>query len=52
MAWRTATARSLRGVGREERDHWHRAYLWSELYWRRAYEGIRFDRCDRPIYPY
>ena len=50
-AWRTATARSLRGVDREEEGPWRDAYAWSNQFWRDAYIGVAWDACGRPIYP-
>lgn len=49
-AWRTATNRSLAGVHGEERDRWRAAFLWSDEFWRRAYTGLEWDRCDTPFY--
>jgi hypothetical protein len=51
IAWRTASARSLRFVHGENRDHWVGALSWSWPYFRAAYLGVQFDTCSRPIYP-
>jgi hypothetical protein len=51
QAWRDATRRSLIGVYGEDRDHWMSAFAWADEFFRRAYVGVQFDRCDRPIYP-
>jgi hypothetical protein len=50
-AWRQATARALAGTRGEDRKAWVAALSWSWPYWRAAYLGVQFDRCDRPIYP-
>jgi hypothetical protein len=49
-AWKLATEDALIGVWGEDRKEWRAALGWSKDYWRRAYLGVEWDVCYRPIY--